>query len=105
VQSSQCYPNLAGFLRNFYTVLASFYNIFIGLSLLCEQSYLESDDGYDGFSIFECNCSPLARHLCIGNRLREVGRSSMSAFYIVGAVVSVCLMVYLVVALLMAEDL
>lgn len=29
----------------------------------------------------------------------------MSTFYIIGAVVSVCLMVYLVVALLKAEDL
>jgi K+-transporting ATPase KdpF subunit len=93
------------FLRIFYTALASFYNIFIGLSLLCDQSYLESDDGYDGFSIFERDCGPLARHLCIGNWLREAGGSSMSTFYIVGAVVSVCLMVYLVVALLKAEDL
>lgn len=29
----------------------------------------------------------------------------MNAFYVIGAVVSVCLMVYLVVALLKAEDL
>jgi K+-transporting ATPase KdpF subunit len=41
--------------------------------------------------------------------LRDVGwcngRAIMSAFYIVGAVVSVALLVYLVVALFKAEDL
>ena len=85
--------------------LASFYNIFTTLSLRCDQSYLGGNDGYVGFSIFKCDCGLMARNLCIGSWLCEAWRSIMSTFYIVGAVVSVCLMVYLVVALLKAEDL
>jgi K+-transporting ATPase KdpF subunit len=47
----------------------------------------------------------VAGDLRLGDRLREIGRTAMSTFYIIGAAVSVALMVYLVVALLKAEDL
>jgi K+-transporting ATPase KdpF subunit len=67
-------------------------------------SLWENDDGHDGYSIYRCNRRPLVGDLCIGNWLRETWRSSMNTFYVVGAVVSVCLLVYLVIALLKAEE-
>ena len=69
------------------------------------RPFQEGNDGYDGLGIFGCNCGLMACDLCFRNWLRKAWRSSMSTFYVVGAVVSVCLMVYLVVALLKAEDL
>jgi K+-transporting ATPase KdpF subunit len=37
--------------------------------------------------------------------MREAGRTAMNTFYVIGAVVATGLLVYLVVALLKAEDL
>jgi K+-transporting ATPase KdpF subunit len=37
--------------------------------------------------------------------MRKTGGTQMNTFYIIGAVVSACLLVYLTIALLKAEDL
>ena len=59
----------------------------------------------DGYGIYCCNRGDVAGDLRFSNWLRKTWRSLMNTFYVVGAVVSLCLMVYLVVALLKAEDL
>jgi K+-transporting ATPase KdpF subunit len=69
------------------------------------KANLPPGDDDDGHCIYRCNRGDVAGGLRVGNRLREIGRTAMSTFYIIGAVVSVGLLVYLVAALLKAEDL
>lgn len=65
---------------------------------------MERSDGWDGFDVRRCDRRLLGDYVCIGNRLRETGGTHMSTFYLIGAVVSAGLMVYLVIALLNAEE-
>lgn len=99
-------------LFNFYAFFTPSLSVFTKFLATCRYSHHhqispfgEHGDGYDGLDIFGCNCGLVARKLRVCNWLCEAWRSSMNTFYVVGAVVSVCLMVYLVVALLKAEDL
>jgi K+-transporting ATPase KdpF subunit len=62
--------------------------------------------GFDGRHGRSGYRAALACHLGLGARLRQTGSAPMNTtFYIIGAVVSAALMVYLVIALLKAEDL
>jgi K+-transporting ATPase KdpF subunit len=94
----------ARFLYFFYIKRVSFYEIFISISLRCSHQK-QSCEVKDGHRIYRRNHRVFAGDLRVCDRLRKTGRTSMNAFYIVGALAAAGLLVYLVVALLKAEDL
>jgi K+-transporting ATPase KdpF subunit len=59
----------------------------------------------DGHRIYRVDRRIFADDMGVCMRLREIGGTSMNTFYILGAVVATGLLVYLVIALLKAEDL
>ena len=81
-------------LQNFYIVSAN-------LHIIKTNLY----GGGDGYRIYRGNRCILAGNLCVRRRMRQAGGTSMNTFYVIGAVVSAGLLVYLVMALLKAEDL
>jgi K+-transporting ATPase KdpF subunit len=81
-------------LQNFYIVSAN-------LHIIKTNLY----GGGDGYRIYRGNRCILAGNLCVRRRMRQAGGTSMNTFYVIGAVVSAGLLVYLVMALLKAENL
>jgi K+-transporting ATPase KdpF subunit len=69
---------------------------------LVQSNRCGGDDGYH-FRWRDRGVS--AYHLGARDRVRETGRAAMNTFYVIGAVVSAGLFVYLILALLKAEDL
>jgi K+-transporting ATPase KdpF subunit len=59
----------------------------------------------DGHSVFSCNRGVFSGDFRIRDWVQQVGRTAMNMFYVVGAVVAIGLLIYLVAALLNAEDL
>jgi K+-transporting ATPase KdpF subunit len=59
----------------------------------------------NGHRIHRSNCALLRNDLRLCVRLRQAGEPSMTLFYMIGAIVAGGLMIYLVVALLKAEEL
>ncbi|MMZ71585.1 F subunit of K+-transporting ATPase [compost metagenome] len=59
----------------------------------------------DGHSIYRRNRGVFPAALGLHKWLQQAGRTSMNMFYVVGAVVAVGLLIYLLAALLNAEDL
>lgn len=88
----------------FYAWPENFYDIFISFSLTCYPSKqpVESDDGY---RFYRSNRSAMAGDQQPRCRVRQTGEEAMNPFYLAGAVVAAGLLVYLIAALLKAEDL
>jgi K+-transporting ATPase KdpF subunit len=94
-----------GFLRFLYTRLTSFYNIFTFFRIRWTSPKQACAGGNNGHGLSRRHRGTFACHLCAGDWVRQTGRTAMNAFYIIGAAVSAGLLVYLIVALLNAENL
>ena len=62
-------------------------------------------EGDDGHRIYRCDRGVPAGDLRVCRGLRQAGEEAMNIFYVIGAVVATALLIYLIVALLKAEDL
>ena len=92
------------FLLFLYTGRASLYKIFRPIPLILRNRNKPSGGG-DGHRIYRRNRGVFAGYLRFCRGMRQAGRTQMNTFYVIGAVVATGLLVYLIVALLNAEDL
>ena len=82
----------------------SLQNFYIASSnMLINKINLDRSD--DGHCIYWGNRSVSTDDLCVRCGVRQTGGKPMNMFYVIGAAVAAGLLVYLVVALLKAEDL
>ena len=98
--------NGAHFLHRVYALAPSLYKVFRPFSLTFSPTKTNLNEGVNGHCIYRGDrrlCSA-HRRLCV--RLRCPGRGqAMNLFYFIGAIAAAGLLVYLVVALLKAENL
>jgi K+-transporting ATPase KdpF subunit len=90
------------FLCFVYTALASLYNKFRSLPILFVPSNHPNESRH-GYRFYRSGNPRYPVDRGNDRRLRKAGRAQMNAFYVIGALSSAGLLVYLLVALLNAE--
>jgi len=94
------------FLHRVYAPPPSLYKVFRPFSLTFSPTKTNLSEGVNGHCIYRGDRRLCSDHLRICVRLRCPGRrQAMNLFYVIGAVAAAGLMVYLVIALLKAENL
>jgi K+-transporting ATPase KdpF subunit len=85
----------ANILHDFYALGAKFCRVFAGTALVCE----------DGFRLRRSDRRFLAAVARFGGRVRSFGEEEVTWAYVLSGLTSLALLVYLVAALIRAEDL
>ncbi len=93
------------FLHYFYTLPPSIYKFFRSFPLILTVSKQNLCGVGNGHRIYRRNRGVFLDDLRLRCRLQQAGSSVMNLFYVIGALASVGLLIYLVVALLKAEEL
>jgi K+-transporting ATPase KdpF subunit len=93
------------FLQRVYTPAPSLYKKFRRLPLIFSLRKQNLSEAVHGRGIYRGDSRLRLVGLCAGDRLRQAGGPAMNLFYVIGALTAAGLLVYLLVALLNAEDL